>query len=1407
MLSAIDAFLGLPEADRWVGPVRIDPGRKLGEGGFAPVFLCDEIHAGVILRTVAVKVFALDADTTLESVRRAKIVEEARALCQVLHPNVVRFHALHTNEARRVVALSMEYVAGQSLAEKLATSKMSVHDILEVGESVASALAAVHAAGLVHRDVKPANVIDASGVYKLIDFGIASGGRSAAEPRPVLLGDFVVDATHSMEVSSGPDEVSGTLGYIDPVSLKTGAPSTASGDLYALGATLFECACGKLPATAATSVEGGSSEDYRSVLYGDASPPSIGLLRTDLPAGFVKLVDGLLAPDPALRPRSADIVAHTLGRLRAERRGRRPLPPEDVGPFRGLARFELEDEDLFFGRSTDIAATLQLLRERGFVLLAGASGTGKSSLARAGVAPRVVRGELGGWPRRWQVIVVSPGRDPLPQWLAAFAELDPALDVPPSELAAALEARAARTDEGLLVIVDQLEELVTTVDPAKRAEGLHVLFALGAHPLPGVRVLGAARRDLLDALLGAGDRSFGAMLTRGTLLVRAFGDTEWESVVTEGLAAFGYRFEDAALERELLAELRGSADGMPLIEFALSQLWKERDMEARMIRRSSLRSMGGIEGALERHAEATFLALSAPDAEIARRTLLLLTTAQGTRATLPRDRLPDGAATDALLARFLEARLLVREGDGYTLAHEALLTAWGRLRAWGEEVRAARALAEELERTAKHWENTKDKTLYWRGRMLASVRGIDTNPAIALSTPARLFLAGSRATARRTRVLLGVLALFTAAAASVAIVVYVRRLDASRRAASLAETRARSKAEEERRQLLAALEEQGRAELASGNASRAILLLGRSLDLGGDSETLRFLLAEAFAGFDDVIGTIAADMGKVTVAKFSPGGARLLLGTQDGKLAIWDWGRQTKQRDLEGQPAPLAAASFDDASHVTTMGGDDVVRVWDLDTAGPPRSAAFSERLVAAHFADGEVVAAGASGATYVVDLATRRTVGSLPPGEAPIVDVRVDRNALSVLDVLGVWTTFDRATWAPRRAPLPAAPKPEKRTRALAESAELKVVALDAGVGLRRQRTARFAFSAGDTAVFAPSGNVALVGAELRTSDGAVLTSFDGASTEKCEGAFQPNGARVALPLDDEKVGLFDAATGVRTTTLDPGVAVRAMCFRSDGAAIAMLGNEAGALMDASGPRLAALRGSACAFSPDGALLVTFDRGRDEILLYDAATGAPRGVASIPGAMLTDFAITGGREGRTLAAVGLDGNLYLIDPAAPSTPPTVITTTASLLAVAWSPDGTLLVTAGNHGVVQARSADGQLLFDLPHPDAAVGDVAFSPVGERIATACHDGRARIFNRQGRLLGERSPPPDRGQALQRVRWSADGSLLGTSGSSLRFRYVFGTSLESRPREEVDRYVADLDLDVVMDANGEIRPKRR
>jgi serine/threonine protein kinase/energy-coupling factor transporter ATP-binding protein EcfA2 len=837
LAPAIVNLLAEPPDQRRVGQFHLT--EQLGRGSFAPVFLAREKLGSRELREVAVKLFAVTvgkgADAVLQAeIQRERIVEEARALMNVEHPNVVKFFTIATNDKHGVIGMVMEYVHGQSLdalIESFASrsDQRRIADLLDIGASVASALSAMHQRDLLHRDVKPANVIECAGSYKLIDFGIAAARRPVEGNTQLVVDDvpLVMSRERARELgggSSGSQASSGgTPGYQDPACVARGEAPSPLSDLYALGALLFETASGVLPSVYANRLAGQSGVNP-AVVRGDAAAPGAASAAPYLPAALAHLIDSLLQADPAKRPGSAEVVAWELEHIRAEIAGRtRARPPEEEGPFRGLGRFEQAHRDVYFGRTAEIAAGVQLLRARGVLAIVGPSGSGKSSLARAGILPAISEGALGRVPKAWTHLIMNPGADPHDALVAALEPVVPgARAMDPDRLIAGLAERAQVRNEGVALLIDQLEELVTVASGESQAFVVRFLSLLAAQPVFGVRAIVAARQDLLPELLK--HRELGRALTRDPQLVAPMSDRMWSEVLDQALDAYGYRLEDDALRDELLSQLGGTDTSMPLVQFALTKLWQKRDTTRKIIPRAALHAIGGIAGALDVHADATYdhIARRSPDAAAVTRTVLLsLTTTKNTRATRTLEELKKrapGELTPAVLRELEEARLVTHEDAGLTLAHEALIVQWGRLRGWLAEAREDRLLADEIEREAEGWTRNPHEERLWKKRRLIAAEDLVRRGNETVSDDARAFLRAGRASARRGLLTLivaaGVLLVATAGATAWQVRNLSEARNVARMQAATAED-ARKKAEASEKKA------QGAEALAKENEQRA----------------------------------------------------------------------------------------------------------------------------------------------------------------------------------------------------------------------------------------------------------------------------------------------------------------------------------------------------------------------------------------------------------------------------------------------------------------------------------------------------------------------------------------------------------------------------------------------------------
>jgi len=258
--------------------------RPLGHGAMAVVDLANDVE---LERPVALK--RLAENLARDDELRTRFIREARLAARLSHPNVVRVFDVGEEDGRPFIA--MEYVAGGTLADLVERrGSLPPAETATLGMQACAALAAAHAAGLVHRDVKPQNLLlGTDGVLKLGDFGIAAGHEGT---RLTLEGTVL-----------------GTAGYLAPEQAR-GEQVTAAADLYALGAVLYELLAGEPPHRAATLAELGADEAF--------GPSDLAARVPAAPAELVAAVDSCLAVRPEDRPPSAAALGRRLAPVAAE---------------------------------------------------------------------------------------------------------------------------------------------------------------------------------------------------------------------------------------------------------------------------------------------------------------------------------------------------------------------------------------------------------------------------------------------------------------------------------------------------------------------------------------------------------------------------------------------------------------------------------------------------------------------------------------------------------------------------------------------------------------------------------------------------------------------------------------------------------------------------------------------------------------------------------------------------------------------------------------------------------------------------------------------------------------------------------------------------------------------------------
>ncbi len=294
----------------FIGPYRID--REIGRGGMGVIFLAQDTRLG---RPAAIK--ALPEDVAADPERMARFEREAKALASLTHPNVAGIYGLEESEGRKYLAL--EYVEGESLADRLLRGPLSPADTIEIGLQIAAGIEAAHEAGIVHRDLKPANIVITSGDQaKVLDFGLAKGrvveSSSASSPTdatsPAAHSPTLLHSPTMQTPATMPGVILGTAAYLSPEQAR-GKVVDRRTDIWSFGCVLWECLTGKLTFDGETV-----SDTIAKILERDvnwsALPPST-------PAALRALLARCLEKDPKRRLRDIGDARLALEEMKAGR--------------------------------------------------------------------------------------------------------------------------------------------------------------------------------------------------------------------------------------------------------------------------------------------------------------------------------------------------------------------------------------------------------------------------------------------------------------------------------------------------------------------------------------------------------------------------------------------------------------------------------------------------------------------------------------------------------------------------------------------------------------------------------------------------------------------------------------------------------------------------------------------------------------------------------------------------------------------------------------------------------------------------------------------------------------------------------------------------------------------------------
>jgi WD40 repeat protein/DNA-binding SARP family transcriptional activator len=1012
-----------------------------------------------------------------------------------------------------------------------------------------------------------------------------------------------------------------------------------------------------------------------------------------------------------------------------------PSEPE-VCPFRGLAPFDSAHAEYFFGRERLIAGLVARLVGSTLVAVAGPSGSGKSSVVRAGLLPALASGVLPG-SERWRQVLMRPGGHPLTELQRALARLgrghgessggDP--------LAAALHS--VRPGERLVLAVDQLEELFTACrDVGERAAFVERLVTAAGDPDQRTVAVLAIRADFYGRC--AEYEELSALMSANHVLVGPMRREELRRAIELPARRAGLRVEPR-LVSALVGEIAEEPGGLPLLSTTLLELWEGRT--GRTLRYSTYKATAGVSGAVARLAESAYRRLSEPQRERARRILLRLVDAEEpepVRRRVPLSELEVERDEDAAgaLAVLTESRLVTVDEGSVEVAHEALLREWPRLRGWLEEDAEGRRLHQHLIRAAAGWEGSgRDPGELYRGARLASALDWAEAHDPELNQLEREFLQEGRAaseretehqqqTNRRLRALLaGVGVLLTIAVVAGLI-------------ARSQQQEAQSAATAEAAQRL------GAQALTEDRLDRATLLAGAAVALD-ESLATRSSLLSTLVRNPAVLGILHPHGDELLGLALSPNGT-LALGDGTGTVSLID----AETREQLGQhqvPGFIVDMTFDPRGEwlaVTTRyesrGGlpttELFLHLFDAGTLRLRSSRQLPDPVSGPHSRTSyPLLSVAPDGRTLIVGFAS---TGIRRGG--PLWLRRFDARSGSPLGK-PVATTARSGSYA---APLLSGPEDvyyANRERTVAIDPQTLGVVRRYPVG-------------GDSAGISADGETIAVGRRdgrvrlLDLDSGRVRALTGGHKAPVIVEAFAPNGRTLATGAEDGTVIVWDLREERATQTLEGhGDDVLDAVFSPDGRTLYSASADSTAIIwDVAGDRR---------------LARPFTTGLTPIRDY-----YPPGFALAP-------------DGRTLAVARLDGRVELID--AETLQPIggfeafrrFERQRTPAVAIEYSPDGRRLVVAGGRGLVGIwHAASGRQLGRLLHP--ATGPCAERPTYSRcfeatvqalavgagglVAAAGIGGKVRIWDLGSRELTH--APLRLPRIVLGMAFSPDGSQL-------------------------------------------------
>jgi len=1004
---------------------------RIGAGGFGVVHRAIQEAVG---REVAIKIILEEHANRPDFIRRFET--EAQLVARLEHPYIVPLYD-YWREPNRAY-LVMRYLRGGSVRDILEeTGAVNYQDVIRYVSQLASALSFAHHNGVIHRDLKSDNImLDESGNAYLGDFGIAK------------------DLGGNMDLTK--DAILGTPAYLPPEQIK-GEAVTPQSDIYSFGILIYEMLTGIKPFIDQTPA---------TILFKQLNEP-LPQLGSHIPSTINDVLQRATSKNPADRYTDPIMLARDLYRgLQLEETSMEitgltgnflvEAPTSEIdlanvsNPYKGLRAFQQADASDFFGRSELVDHLLERLDEKheaaNFLAVVGPSGSGKSSVIKAGLLPAIQLGKLPG-SQDWFIIEMVPGTNPLEELEAALLRV--AIN-PPASLLEQLKQdergllRAVKrvlpdANSKLVLLIDQFEEVFTLEEQeAQRSHFLQSLVTAVQEPNGPIKVIITLRADFYDQPLLYSE--FGKLIRQRTELVLPLSPEELEEAITAPARRIGMLIENSVVSA-IINDVNQQPGALPLLQYALTELFERR--EGRAITMNAYEEIGGTLGALGRRAEELYSSFDDKTQAAARQMFLrLVTLGEGTEDTRRRVVQSEllslatyGDTMPTVIETFGKYRLLTLDHDPMTrsatveVAHEALIRQWERLREWLNDSREDLRLHRRLTVSADEWrQSNRERSFLARGVRLQQLEDWRETTDIQVNEAEREFLEASLAEREaqqaaerarqererqleersrlRLRLLVGVMTIAAIIGSVLAVIAFNQR--------QLAETALAIAERNEEEIGSLALAANARNALIENDPQLALALALEANDAfqPATSEVVR-VLSNTIYSYGPRFRFEAHDASVLSVT-YNEDGTRAASASIDGEIIVWNptTGDVIWQQMLDGVFASEVDFSPDDTELAGAI-SDGSVHIWNAETGDLQQTLAAGRASIESvqYSPNGDVLAA--AGGDRVINIWDRTTgdlIRTIEGHTGVIFKVRFSPNGQTILTGAGDETLADNA-------------------------------------------------------------------------------------------------------------------------------------------------------------------------------------------------------------------------------------------------------------------------------------------------------------------------------------------------------------------------------------------------------------